>query len=508
MNDQLHNEKGFLKEKLESYHVDPPESVWNTISARVGGRSRKGMVIIALAAAASLALAITLGINYFGPDISDIALQSSSDPAPQSIEKPDRVMDETTGPVPEEVTVREESRIASEEAHKQVMEKPETGETEKARASGERSLEERVARTMEAMAEESRDTHARVSEGLAQEESQVTIPDTRISEVIRSNQPDAEVAAGRTGAPEQVEVMFSPGEEPEKVAADTGDNPVDAVDKPVDAVDVPVDDQWMEFEEEVQRGPRWAVGAAFSPLYSFRDAETAALAGTTGHESGVVAYSAGMQVGYRTTRRLAVETGVFFNKTGIAIGAPGIQLTRNEFDFVPMGAEAGNAEILAVSNSVGNIVSSSGDIFVNNYKLNATYDANSVNMNFDSEVYADQGIRQHLDYLEVPLNLRYTLVDRSIKLQLVGGLSTNVLVNNYVTMDTPDGPTEIGYLTNIRTVNYSGNAGIGLAYYFLDKFSLSLEPRFRYFLNSVNDDTLPSTRPYTIGLYTGLSYFF
>jgi hypothetical protein len=99
-------------------------------------------------------------------------------------------------------------------------------------------------------------------------------------------------------------------------------------------------------------------------------------------------------------------------------------------------------------------------------------------------------------------------VDRSIKLQLVGGVSTNLLVNNYITMDTPDGPAEIGYLTNIRTVNYTGNAGIGLAYHFLDHLSLSLEPRFKYFLNSINDESLPATRPYSIGVYTGLSYFF
>jgi hypothetical protein len=40
------------------------------------------------------------------------------------------------------------------------------------------------------------------------------------------------------------------------------------------------------------------------------------------------------------------------------------------------------------------------------------------------------------------------------------------------------------------------------------KMSLFLEPRFRYFINSVNDDTLPSTRPYSLGFYTGLSYTF
>ncbi len=123
-------------------------------------------------------------------------------------------------------------------------------------------------------------------------------------------------------------------------------------------------------------------------------------------------------------------------------------------------------------------------------------------------VNAEEGIRQHLDYLELPFNLRYTLLDRDFKIQLLGGMSTNLLVNNYVSMESGGVSKEIGYLTNIRNVNYSGNAGLGFVYHFLDQLSLSVEPRFRYYLNSVNDATLPSTRPYTFGIYTGINYFF
>jgi len=125
-----------------------------------------------------------------------------------------------------------------------------------------------------------------------------------------------------------------------------------------------------------------------------------------------------------------------------------------------------------------------------------------------SDVNADQGIRQHLNYLEVPLNLRYTVIDRSVELQLVGGMSTNVLVSNYVSMETSDGTEDIGYLTNIRNVNYSGNAGVGVVYHIRDHLNLMMEPRFRYFLHSVNDPSLPSTRPYAFGIYTGLNYIF
>jgi len=157
---------------------------------------------------------------------------------------------------------------------------------------------------------------------------------------------------------------------------------------------------------------------------------------------------------------------------------------------------------------MGNIVAHSGEIYVNNYKLNADAEYNRVDNAFSEVSNSEQGIRQHLDYLELPFNLRYTLLDKNFKIQLLGGVSTNLLVNNYVTVETASGTSEIGYLTNLRSVNYSGNAGVGFVYHFMKQLSLNVEPRFRYYLNSVNDATLPSTRPYTFGIYTGLNYFF
>ena len=482
MNDQMNHGKGFLKEKLGGYQVDPPASVWSSISAGLGGRNRKGMIIISLAAAASVALAVTLGINYFGPDVPRDQVMAESENRPVEA-------------VPESVPQVEEHPAAA------VPESPRTAQRE--------NLEEKVVRTVHEVS---------AGDDQGEEALPFDISTPSISEVVNSagaeipgSEPsgqDSRVEETRltTSAEEAEEPDQNSGDEKaEDLTLDAGDEK--AEDLTLDAGDDLADEGLMDFEETPGKDPRWIIGAALSPLYTFRDAEPQALAASPDHESGMVSYAGGIQVAYRTTRRLAIESGIFFNKMGIAIGAPGIQLFQPEYDFAPIGAEAARSNVMAISNTVGNIVSKSGDIYVNNYMLSASYD-NTVPDQFSSAVNADQGIRQHLDYLEVPLNLRYTVVDRSLEVQLVGGMSTNLLINNYVTMETADGTTEIGYLTNIRTVNYSGNAGIGLVYHLMDHFSLSLEPRFRYFLNSVNDDSLPSTRPYTFGLYTGLNYRF
>ncbi len=146
---------------------------------------------------------------------------------------------------------------------------------------------------------------------------------------------------------------------------------------------------------------------------------------------------------------------------------------------------------------------------MNGYKVKAENGTEAYDNVVPGEVQASEtGIQQHLDYLEIPFNLRYSVIDRTIEVQLVGGISTNFLVGNYVTAEGASGQEEIGYLSNISKFNYSGNAGLGMIYHMGRKLSILVEPRFRYFINSVNDSSLPVTRPYSIGLYTGLNYTF
>ncbi len=267
-------------------------------------------------------------------------------------------------------------------------------------------------------------------------------------------------------------------------------------------------DPFLFMEEEKKRDPRWMVGAAVSPLYSYRDAEVAAMSSNPG-ESGLLSYSTGVHVSYRRNSRLAFETGIYYNKTGIAIGAPEIKIFSRNQDYMAPAMNSGEVEITAMNNSVGNIVAYSGDIYMNGYKINAENGPDAFSdVVTDAAQASESGIEQHLDYLELPFNLRYSVIDRTIELQLVGGMSTNFLISNYVTMEGPSGQEEIGYLSNVNTVNLSGNAGLGMVYHMGKKLSFLLEPRFRYFINSVNDASLPSTRPYSLGLYTGINYTF
>lgn len=457
MSEQSNIGKGFLKDKLGAYQVNPPESVWNSISASLGGRNNRRLYVLLLATAASVALAITLGINFFGPEqVETDSLGTVS----QDFE-PEQSEPSSAANVPSSIEIHEQSGLAVEDAEPGTL----------AVVSKEKQIKKK---------ETLRDKVNEAIVSIASEEES-GIPDDGIE--VASVESEIEVI---DPSPDTLHVL----------SLDPGEN-------------LPLD-QVPSFELDNKRDPRWMLGAVMSPLYSFRDADGQAIGGGTEYESGLLAYSGGINVSYRGKSRLAIETGIHFSKMGISIGAPGIHLFDRSYEFAPMYDASNSPELIAITNSIGNIVTKSGDVVVNGYKLNAEYGQEALTNSdvVNSTQVAEQGIEQHLDYLEVPVNLRYTVVDRAFELQLVGGMSTNFLVDNRVTMETASGPTEIGYLTNIRSVNYSGNAGLGMIYHLHEKFSFLLEPTFRYFLNSVNDETLPSTRPYALGIYTGISYTF
>lgn len=437
----------FLKAKMEAYSVDPPESVWKEVSASLpgGGKGRR-MLILGLVAAASVALAVSLGIVlYQGPDLNEEVLTSES-----------------------EQTIYKESRPEAEVPEAEVPEIT--------------SLEERVVAVMNEVQGETIDKPGVETGKPGKELALQSIPVAELSEDIH---------AGDSLAQE--------GEEPADTVIDQQDDGQfsDTLLLSDPLADLkPLEDMGVEEKKKAT----WTLGAAVTPLFSYRDVQDPPA--DPGAESGYLAYSGGIHVRYKPSSRFALETGLYYNKTGINIGTSGIQLINTPMDMV-YGQGPEGIEVQSTSNSIGNIVTHSGDVYVNGSKesvpgLDAIASADPR--------YAESGITQHLEYLELPMNLRYTMVDRKLELQLIGGVSTNFLVNNYVSAEGQS--SEIGYLTNIRTVNYAGNAGLGMIYHFADRISLSMEPRFRYFLNSVNDSTLPVTRPWSMGLYTGINIRF
>ncbi|RZJ31966.1 MAG: hypothetical protein EOO48_00470 [Flavobacterium sp.] len=116
-------------------------------------------------------------------------------------------------------------------------------------------------------------------------------------------------------------------------------------------------------------------------------------------------------------------------------------------------------------------------------------------------------LNQRINYVEIPMELSYQLVDRKFGIELIGGLSTLVLDKNEVSLVSSGMDMNIGEADNLNRLHFSTNVGVGFKYTFLKRFEANFEPMFKYQINTFTNDA-GNFKPYFFGLYTGLSYKF
>lgn len=510
-------QRGGLAGKMAGYTPEPPGSVWEGVAAAIGNGGSRRKLFIILAAAAGLALAVTVGVLFLDTDFQEeIALQ-----APDEMTK-DKSSD--TGPV---TAAKREPLPGKESAlEKDLFIEKEALPGRKPAPERDLSLEKQFSIAGEPSLEE--------SGRLQQPSAEIPVP----------QKMDVAGAAGETTGKKQpsrleekvriaVQEVFDDLSGAERVVLSETEIDVALVDSAEVREDeeqknetetlstVQKDSLLMLPDTEMiidpdpagnERSGKWQLGASLTPLYNYRDVTSQddyskALANSS--ESARLTFAGGVQVSYRPSDRVSVESGLYYTRMGVNIGD--YSNFRNGWFSDRLEASPGSVEnVVSISNSMGKIVSANNDLFVSNYsgsEAMADY-----HMLYPEQMMVDNSVvesfSQSLEYMEIPVNIKYKIIDRSVQVQLIGGVSTNVMINNSVSAHTGEGTTEVGEMQDLRSMNYSGNAGIGFVYDIFESFSLSVEPKFRYYLHSVNTDMLPSTRPYTFGLYTGVNYTF
>ncbi|MFC2080118.1 outer membrane beta-barrel protein [Bacteroidota bacterium] len=461
--------KGGLADKISSFTPEPPEVVWENISSQIQrGNSRK-ILFTLLSAAAGLALAITIGVTFLSDKpVEEFAIHSVEEEINQNtiIEKGEIVGNKETEPAQTQ-SFLSESKINSA-PHKVLL--PQKKERDR--------LEDKVIEAMKDVIDKE------------QYKDEVIVAMADIDETTQYSEPLIENKAAK----EEVYVKQEMNE-----------------DSLIQLLGADPEDEIIPDPIKIKEKGKWQIGAAVSPQISYRDVGSADMLQNSvvnNSESARMTYTGGIQLSYKQSKRLTIESGVYYNKMGVNIGdyysARNGFFTEKEYTDI-----AGSETLVSVANSMGTIVTESASQVFSNYREVAVEpDFNEI----DNEGFPLNTIQntfsQSFEYLEVPFNLRYKILDKAFKIQLVGGLSTNFLISNSVLEITDTEKLNIGQVQDIRSINYSGNAGVGFVYEFLGNFSLSVEPRFRYYLNSINLNNLPSTRPYTFGLYTGVNYTF
>lgn len=267
-------------------------------------------------------------------------------------------------------------------------------------------------------------------------------------------------------------------------------------------------------DQEIKKDSRWAMGGEFSPLYSYRHISEADRGSDKEMfddvENSVVSYSGGLNFQFKAKKRLTVQFGVYYSTMGQALDYMSVY-ENSAFSLIPEEFQDRYMNNYSLENSSGGIVVNSEYIFVDDRAERISNLTNSRSkVDISNPVFNDLNaeIEQNFQYIEVPFLLRYTLIDKLVDVNFVGGFGANFLIGNKVYLAYGDAKEKIGYTEGVRDVNYNGTIGLGFEYPLMERLNIRFEPSIKYYLNEINPTSQVDSHPYSIGFYTGINYSF
>lgn len=277
--------------------------------------------------------------------------------------------------------------------------------------------------------------------------------------------------------------------------------------------DLPTNAQLANVETKVKVN-RWSIEAQVAPQYSYRNITSSSdlNADFNNNESGLVSYSNAIKVNYQTSKRLTIQAGIAYSVIG--------QTLRNIYIQQP----ANNVGSKYSTMSTSSRVNTSFGLINNNedaepqymdqtsslqYKLFNTVGTEKISayasQNAAITTQSSADIIQRMKVIEIPVMARYYILTGKFNWHITSGLSTNILIGNDALLRNNDQKEKIGETANLKRLNYSGIVGTGFGYAIKKNIILSIEPTFKYYLNSIST-TGVKVHPYSFGLYTGICY--
>lgn len=250
---------------------------------------------------------------------------------------------------------------------------------------------------------------------------------------------------------------------------------------------------------------RFMVGASMSPSVGF------STSGNDAHISELMsgekirpAYTTGLAFGYRISKRITIQSGIGLSSMGQVIN--GIDVFAGLSDFYAVKSDY----LYSVETTSGVIMTGNPDLYLADSKnrVESMIPGNIADPSKYPLTQVGSNIHQVFRYLELPLLIRYKVIDRSIDLNFSGGMSYGLLVDNFAYTRSGSDMIPIGHTAGVNMHSLSSQIGLGMEYNISGRFTFNVEPVFRYYVTPFNDLSGTLYRPYSFGLFSGFFYKF
>ncbi|MCY1720978.1 hypothetical protein OU798_11540 [Prolixibacteraceae bacterium Z1-6] len=471
MSDRLNIDKS-IRDKFDNFSEAPPSHVWNNIQGQLAAQKRKKrMAYIGWISAAAVVVFAVLAGWYLNDQKGEVAPMLAEQEIVQEQKK------ETTLPVASDVAepVKEAVLLA---------EKP-TSETSEQRLNVQEAATEQLT-------DEEFETYTVLL--AAGERKDYNLLD-RVEAIFQVKQADVDLA----------EFQKKPRREQGLTLNDQ----------------LLIAENARNLKNRTKAEHGWTVGAHLSPGYSSHSAsheqqyaENITYSGNDGNAN----VGGGFSVQYKTGKRLRVESGVYYSKDGQSASNSSRSLFRfnsnSDYMYADVAPANGGVESfsnvvklssegLAMNSTAGviNMRSTPQGVVITTNAEFATSEATSI-------ITTNGEFSQVFEFVEIPLTMRYSLLDKKFRIDVMGGLNAGVVVGNNAYIENDFGKQNIGKTEDISRINFSGTVGVGVNYALGKHLSMAVEPRLNYYINSINSNPYVDYRPYRVGVYTGLYYSF
>lgn len=168
---------------------------------------------------------------------------------------------------------------------------------------------------------------------------------------------------------------------------------------------------------------RWSVSALISPTFvsSFSSGGSEVARQIAAEDKPAMSYTGGVGFSYQISKRLSFQSGFYYSALGQNLSGVSAYGGFTRYD---MTKGDHNFEVLTGS---GTIYTSNSDVFLtdrnNPARIITRYDADVFDPQKAELALVNNSIKQSFSYLELPMIIRYKIVDKRVDINVSGGIS-------------------------------------------------------------------------------------